>query len=151
MFQCVGMNPICKIWTRHASHELRWLLFFSTAYVYAVGDGASSFLMYDRFWLPLAHTLPLISPIILSFKNTRDAIAYTSCSFFRLPWSIGMKVVMSCNRVSSFVITSYFSNILRPRFKLYCVMIILMICISCSSNVIFLPCSAVWIWILPWC
>ena len=88
---------------------------------------------------------------LLSLKKIKDDISDTHCSFDRLPLSIGMKVVMSCSWVNYFVIasSSFLTNILRTCFDLYCIMIMPRICRSCSSTVIFLPWSAVWMWISP--
>ena len=72
----------------------------------AMGDAVYSLLMYDHYFLTLAHTRLFILPTLLYFKNILDAIFDTCCYFDRLPVSIGIKVVVSLSLVSSFVIDS---------------------------------------------
>ena len=87
----------------------------STAYVDAVGDATSSFLMYDCCLLSLSHACPFISSLILS-KKMMDALDDASFSFVSLPGSISMKSVVSCSWVSYFVI--YYSDFLQISVKI---------------------------------
>ena len=116
----------------------------STGSIYYVVDTISSLLMYKSCLLTLSHSSPFISPLPFSFKNMRDHISDSCCSFVRLSGSIGMNMVMSCSWVGSFVIASsaFLLKFRKKCFKLYCVVITPRIYRSCSSPVIALTCSA---------
>ena len=88
----------------------------STSYVYVVGDAASYLLMYKNCLLPLYRACPLISPLILPFKNTRDDISNASFTLISLSVSIGMNAIISYSWFNYLVISSsdFSSNLCKP-------------------------------------
>ena len=118
----------------------------NTAYVHAMGDVASPFLMYMCCLLPFAHALLFTSPFIFSFKSINEATAFCLISLVISLGQLVMQVCILCSCERSFLTVfsilypSSFGHLLR----LYCVIMIPKMKLSFSFlDIALYP----WVWI----